>query len=207
MSYIGIYNKVAELEKKIALVENTNSPLSNSTALPNDLLEKINKLEVNLQSAIDAATSAAATASAAGASASAAAEAAGTANAANAANAAGDTGAAVSSDILDGIVNRINNLEDRLNELNIQDVYNRLVNLENRFIPPDLSDRVLAIESKQAIPVNNDNLLERVNNLELRYIPPDLSERVLNIETDKYITQLPLLFENVDILNNKISQS
>ena len=98
-----------------------------------------------------------------------------------------DGGSSVS--IPSNLEQRLSNIELNNNEITtysqkITDIEKKLVTLEiiynetNLEIPPNLSDRILALESNK-VP---DNLFERFSLLENKQIPPDLSVRVSAIE-------------------------
>ena len=123
--------------------------------------------------------------------------------------------------IPEDLINRIKNLEILNDSSIVEDLLSRITNLEKKYDnelikrieivediqrQSDLSDRIFAIENNQMLQNNSaiNNLTERVNKLESDYmITHDLSQKVLNIENDKYISQLPQLFEHVNVIDCK----
>lgn len=178
MSVANIYQKIMELENRIKTIApcGPNSTDSSSLSIPKDLLDRIAVLENKPLSVIPQEL----------------------------------------TDRIQSIENKLtqNDLVDRISSIelkqstssssnNIQELIDKLQILENRPLPPDLSDRVLMIESKQTPNEIPTDLLDRLNKLELRVIPPDLTERIINIETDEFISQLPSIYNRVDVLENR----
>ncbi len=114
----------------------------------------------------------------------------------------------------------IKELTERIVDLeknNNNELIKRIENIENIHRQSDVSDRLFAVENKPILQNNIDinNLIERLNKLELQYasndssaassaqLSADLSNRILNIENNKYISQLPQLFEHVNVIDCK----
>ena len=114
----------------------------------------------------------------------------------------------------------IKELTERIVDLeknNNNELIRRIENIENIHSNSDISNRLFAIENKPILQNNIDinNLIERLNKLELQYVSNDssaassaqlsahLSDRILNIENNKYISQLPQLFEHVNVIDCK----